>query len=144
MVEWRCIATFTDAVMIFLGFFMLVTGYGMTAGFMERSMALLFHVGFEKWAFMAVMVIYFLVSELGLKSYRCLYRRENTTRVWMGSLREISAWGMLATVAVMMATGLSKAFWLHKEIDGIFLGLLLMHAFSGFWFYMRNVRKLNC
>jgi hypothetical protein len=115
----------------------------MTARFMERSMALLYHVGFEKWAFLAVLIIYFVVSGLGTRGYRVLLDRRNTIRVWMGSLRELSTWGMLVAVAVMMYSGLVKDFAIHREVDAVFLGLLILHAFTGFWFYMSRLRKSN-
>ncbi len=141
MVTWKKISWTTDWIMILLGFFMLFTGYGMTARFMERSMALLFHVGFEKWAFFAILIIYFVVSEVWVKSYKVLYEKKYDTETWMEIAREASGWGILLTVSLMIATGLMKSFEVHRQIDGAFLVLLLIHTLAGFWFYLKRLRK---
>ncbi len=141
MVTWKWISGTTDWIMILLGFFMLFTGYGMTARFMERSMALLFHVGFEKWAFFAILIIYFVVSEVWVKSYKVLYGKEYDTETWMGIARELSGWGILVTVSAMIATGLMGNFGMHNQIDGAFLVLLLIHTLAGFWFYLKRLRR---
>lgn len=139
--EWKGIARLAEAAMVFLAFFMLVTGYGMTAKFMERSMALLFHVGLEKWAFFAVLILYFLVSELGLRSYRVIHSKGGDMETWMLATKEMSLWCIMITVSIMMATGLMSEFAIHKEIDGIFLGLLLIHSMSSFYMYIKHIRK---
>lgn len=135
---WKTTSELTDWIVVLLSFFMLMTGYGMTAGFMEWDMALIYHAGLEKWAFFGMLVAHVIISELGAKSYRVLARNKGDTACWMAVCREVSLWGMLASASLMVATGLARDFGLHKELDWAFLALLLIHTLAGFFFYIKG------
>lgn len=143
-------------VLLFFAGLTIITGYGISRGILDRSIAQWLHRSIE-WGFIGLLIIHFGLTILFTRynwrnTFNRIKDREASELTTFRLLQRVSGWMILFLAGLVILTGLARSdvllanlipLPLHLLIDVFLIIIILVHGNIGLFFWLlrrRNVR----